>query len=177
MTNKYVTYYGKVFNKVYGYSKEFSATRKSTYAEHLLCPWHPTVKILLRPHLSFPCWFPCMSCTLETHITGQKNTHSFQLPTCHWHSLTPYRVFSHRTHAPLPLLSSCYTEAGLPYPTYPHENKSLCFSFFCLRKMKVHLITIKIRIVGCTDTLVKSEGPVRLDLGLWNTKKQNRRGA
>ena len=37
--------------------------------------------------------------------------------------------------------------------------------------MKVHFISIKIRIVGCTDTLVKSESPVGLDPGLWNIKQ------
>ena len=91
--------------------------------------------------------------------------------------LTPYITWCFQTgHTFLPfLLRRFYSEAGLHHPTYPHQNKGFCFSFFCLRKMKVHFITIKIRIVWCTDTLIKSEGPVGLDPGLWNTKPNETR--
>ena len=79
--------------------------------------------------------------------------------------------FQTRLVSLLLLLRSFFSGVGLRHPTYPHENKGFCFSFFCLRKMKVHFISIKIRIVGCTDTLIKSESPVGLDPGLWNTKQ------
>ena len=39
----------------------------------------------------------------------------------------------------------------------PHQNISLCFGLFGLRQVKVHLITIKISIIWCTDTFVKSK--------------------
>ena len=124
------------------------------------------------PVLPFHNWCACVCILLGTHSTGQKVPSPFNSPPMReTNSLTYYGCFQTRLVSLLLLLRSFFSGAGMHHPTYPHENKRFCFSFFCLRKMKVHFISIKIRIVGCTDTLVKSESPVGLDPGLWNIKQ------
>lgn len=50
--------------------------------------------------------------------------------------------------------------------TYPHQDKSLSFGFFCLRQVKVHFITIKVSVIRRAHTLIEAECPVRFDSGL-----------
>ena len=42
-----------------------------------------------------------------------------------------------------------------------HEMQSFCPSFFCLRNMQIHLVTIKVSIVGTTDTLIETQRPAK----------------
>jgi hypothetical protein len=46
-----------------------------------------------------------------------------------------------------------------------HKASCLGFSFQGLRNVDVHLVTIKIGVVGSTDTLIESQGPVWHDSG------------
>ena len=50
-----------------------------------------------------------------------------------------------------------YNEQGF---THSHESEGLSLGFLSLRQMKVHLISIKIGIVGSAHTLIEPERPV-----------------
>ncbi len=47
-----------------------------------------------------------------------------------------------------------------------HQSEGFGFGFFCLGEMEVHFIPIKISVVGCTDTLIETESPVRHNTSL-----------
>ena len=42
-------------------------------------------------------------------------------------------------------------------PTHSHEDESFCLGLLCLREVKVHLISIEVRVVGGTHALVEAE--------------------
>lgn len=45
--------------------------------------------------------------------------------------------------------------------TYTHQSECFSLGLFCLWKMKIHFIAIKVCIVRSTDALVETEGPMR----------------
>ena len=57
---------------------------------------------------------------------------------------------------------------------HTHQLTRLCLSFLCLRHVQVHLVAIKVSIVGTADALIEAESPAanitaRYSLGSFTT--------
>ena len=55
--------------------------------------------------------------------------------------------------------------------TYTHQSECFSLGLFCLWKMKIHFIAIKVCIVRSTDALVETEGPMRSNNSLEYQKR------